>query len=111
MKRYLNCKLNLCIFILIFGIGFFHGCVSNATFEAHKQEVNRSTSYLQSELQKLKYDIAVLRSEIDDISSKQESMHTDVSRWLEKSEVKLKEMESRVVEIRLLLRKNRKAYK
>jgi peptidoglycan hydrolase CwlO-like protein len=90
----------LTVFILL------SGCVSSSTFEDFKHEIRRDITSLQNEQSRLEREIATVRDEIRRISNRQQDLNMDVQDWLTKSETKLKEMEDRVIEIRLQIQRS-----
>ncbi len=102
-----SCRTSSILFILATGCLVATGCVSSSMFDEFKYETRRDLSSLLDEQGKLESDMASLRSDIRRIGESQEALNSEVHDWLSKSERKLKEMEDRVIEIRLELREIR----
>lgn len=102
-RSYLNCPVGpgavvvgLLVCLIVLG-----GCVSDSVFDAHKHETDRNFKLLRAELGQVQRDIVSLRRDIKSVSNSQDSLNEDVYDWLKKSEKKLREMEDRVIELRL----------
>ena len=93
------------LLILVFAIFLLGGCVASTTFEDFKNEIRYEIASLRNEQSKQERDIATLRDEIGRITNRQQDLSTDVRDSLSKSETKLKEMEDRVIEIRLQIQR------
>lgn len=100
-----NFRISSIIFIIAIGCILAGGCVESSTFDEFKYETRRDLNSLLDKQRKLERDIYSLRADIRRIGESQEDLNSDVRDWLSKSELKLKEMEDRVIEIRLMLRR------
>ncbi len=81
------------------------GCVSISTLEDFKHETRREIAALREEQIKLQRDIASLGLDINRLSDQQQNLSTDVRKQLTDAKSTLREMEDRVIEIRLQIQR------
>lgn len=81
------------------------GCVSSSQFATFQYETRRDLSALRDNLRAIERDIEGLREDMRRTSQSQAALDSKIRDWLSRSELKLKEMEERVIEIRLMLRR------
>lgn len=94
---------SLCVLFLV--TAFLQGCVSSSTFDDFKHETRREITSLHSEQSRLESEISSLHADIKRLRNLQQDLSIDVRERLRNAETKLKEMEDRVIEIRLQIQR------